>query len=741
VGIESRPGPFALAVIVATAALALAGSAWAAPSGDPGSDKSGRFDDPLIEQLDLQTLLNTPIDVWTPSKAPQKSYEAPAIVTTVTREQIAVWGHRSLGELLGHLLGFYVVDDHASTNVVVRGTSGGLYSDSSVIKVLIDGHPVAFSPTGGVGLGPELIPLSAIERIEIIRGPASSLYGADAFLGLVNIQTRAPDSAPRALAQLTIGEVGDQLATDVDAQIAGRAGWVEALLAVRQNHQDLSGLGLPDSSPAPNIPGFNRGVRAASGLDQSATSALATVTARPRPGRTIGLFGYHSALDRGSEFGSLFQLAHGLDGRGVLSENRVSHWQARGGLTWSEVITPRLQLSLRAAYFHGRTRDDNRIEVGSDFYYVRRRLGFRGGDLDVHVEWTPASRLVLAAGSGALVDDERLPARIAVAKQPIGDVGPGEIIPATSAYQGRKTFLNLGAYLQATWQPFDDDGSASWRAWGLGITGGLRYDHHNIYGGQLSRRLGLVGSPRSNLHVKLLHGSAFQAPSPFLLYAIPAATGDVVGNPQLRPQYVNTFEFQIEYAPTAVLGLSTALAYNRLDDKTEFIQQGINLVARNLARTTTVSWENKAELKYRDWLNGHLSFEVQRTRVDGGQQGYAADLIGNEGSLYPRMMIHAGAAAQLGPLPARLAVLASYIGTRRASGTNILLNAGDYHLPPYVLLEANLGSRTWHVLGSDLSFALSGKNLLDASGPMPGLSGVDYPLVPRRFFLQLNVGL
>src|SRR5437868_10309278 len=85
----------------------------------------------LIEQLDLQTLLNTPVDVWTPSKAPQKSYDAPSIITTVTREQISVWGYRSMAELLGHLLGFYVVDDHTTPNVAVRGNSGGLYSDSS----------------------------------------------------------------------------------------------------------------------------------------------------------------------------------------------------------------------------------------------------------------------------------------------------------------------------------------------------------------------------------------------------------------------------------------------------------------------------------------------------------------------------------------------------------------------------------------------------------------------------------
>jgi outer membrane receptor for ferrienterochelin and colicins len=107
-------------------------------------------------------------------------------------------------------------------------------------------------------------------------------------------------------------------------------------------------------------------------------------------------------------------------------------------------------------------------------------------------------------------------------------------------------------------------------------------------------------------------------------------------------------------------------------------------------------------------------------------------------------MIHSGLATQLGPLPARAAVLGSFIGARRASGTNILLNAGPYTLPSYFLLEGNIATRGFRVLrdpAQEISFSLSGKNLLGATGPSPGFSGVDYPLAPRSFFLQMNLGL
>jgi outer membrane receptor for ferrienterochelin and colicins len=687
----------------------------------------------LIERLDLQTLLNTPVDVWTPSKAPQKSYQAPSIITTVTREQILVWGYRSIAELLDHLLGFYVVDDHTSPNLVVRGISGGLYSDSSIVKVLINGHPVAFSPTGGTGLGPELIPLSAVERVEVIRGPVSALYGADAFLGLINIQTRQGDSVAGGTAWLSLGQVGERLATDVDVTAGMARGMVEALVAFRRTHQDLSGLELPASSPAPNIPTYNRGARAASGLDQGATSALATVTLRPRQSREVGAFAHYSAMDGGSEFGSLLQLANGYNERNAFSENRVSRWQARAGLSWREELTSLLNLSLRAAYSQGGTGDDNRLEVGSEFYYVHPRLGFRGGDLDGHLEWTITPTLVLAAGSSGFVDDEQLPSRIAIAKRPIEGVNRGQVIEAISASQGRKTFAGAGAYLHATWE--SDQGR-------LALTGGLRYDRHNVYGGQLSRRIGLVSSPRPNLHLKLLHGSAFQAPSPFLLHAVASSTRDVVGNPLLRPQYVNTVEVQVEWEPRPFLTLSTDVAYNLIDDKTEFIQQGINQIARNVAHTASLSWESQAELRFRQWLNAHLTCQLQRTVAGTVLPGYAGQVIGDDDSIAPRVLVHAGVAAQPMNLPLRAAVIVSYVGTRRASGTNILLNGGPYTLPPYTVLEANLATSGFRIIrhpDQEVSFSLNAKNVLGTTGAAPGFSGVDYPLAPRALFLQMNL--
>jgi iron complex outermembrane receptor protein len=708
-------------------ACVLAACLW--PARARAADPAGAQD----EELSLGALLDVTQEVWAATRTAQKNSEAPASITTVTREQIALWGYRSVAEVLGHLLGFYVIDDHTSANLAVRGISGGLYAESSIVKVLVDGHSVAFHSNGGNWLGPELLPLSAIERIEIVRGPASALFGADAFLGLINIRTRSGAGLRGAAAWLTVGRAGHRAATDVDVSAGLEQGPLDLMVAYRRTQQDLSGLRLPASSPAPSLPEDKQLDPVASGLDQGSSCALARLTYRPAAGTELGAFAYHSSMRRGAEFGSLYQLVHGTR-NGVTWDSRVSQSQSRAGLFLNQTLGQPLRLSARGQLFQGGPGDDNRLEVGSAYYYVRRRFGFRGADLEAQAEWTPGfsgGRARLVAGADTLVDDELLPSRIGVSKQPNASAPTGEVIETISVYQGHRRFFNSGAYLQAIWNPLDDL---------LSVTGGVRYDRHNVYGGQVSERVGLVSNPWQALHAKLLYGSAFKAPSPLLLHAVPSALGDVVGNPQLKPQHVRTVELEVGWQGWRALELTTNLAYSVLWDKTEFVQQGISQVARNVARAATLSWESSLEYKFHA-LAAHLSLEAQRTQRRTGQAGYADWLLGSSGGIYPNLMVHGGLVGHARSLPLRGTLQASLVGARRPSDTNILLNDGAYHLPAYLLLEAGIATRPFDLFGrghNEVSFSLTGKNLLDSGGPVPGFSGIDYPLAPRAFFLQAS---
>jgi hypothetical protein len=81
---------------------------WARPA--PAFSEEEASTEKEIQQLSLQQMLQTPLNVWTATKTQERRTQAPAIITTVTREQVEVLGFRSIAELLNNLLGFYVVD-------------------------------------------------------------------------------------------------------------------------------------------------------------------------------------------------------------------------------------------------------------------------------------------------------------------------------------------------------------------------------------------------------------------------------------------------------------------------------------------------------------------------------------------------------------------------------------------------------------------------------------------------------
>ncbi|MGC4067227.1 MAG: TonB-dependent receptor plug domain-containing protein [Polyangiaceae bacterium] len=210
--------------------------------------------DRTVDELNLVKLLN--VQVSTATKTSESMDEAPAVITVVTREDIHRWGYRNIGEVLSHCVGFFAVDDHIQPNVGVRGMNGGLGAESGAIKVMIDGRSVAYRTTSGNWLGAELIPLESIRQIEIIRGPASALYGADAFLGVVNIITESPDDARPVRARLLTGFTGANLSNQVDVVGNAKAGNFDFLVGAVAEYGSRSGLRMPSESPSPNVPAY-----------------------------------------------------------------------------------------------------------------------------------------------------------------------------------------------------------------------------------------------------------------------------------------------------------------------------------------------------------------------------------------------------------------------------------------------------------------------------------------------------
>jgi outer membrane receptor protein involved in Fe transport len=124
------------------------------------------------------------------SKYMQKASEAPSSISIITAEEIHTYGWRSLSEALSSLRGFYTTYDRDYYYMGVRGI--GYPGDlSSRLLVLVDGIRVNETALGGVLMGRGfIVDLDLVSRIEVIRGPASSLYGTNAMVGIVNVVTR-----------------------------------------------------------------------------------------------------------------------------------------------------------------------------------------------------------------------------------------------------------------------------------------------------------------------------------------------------------------------------------------------------------------------------------------------------------------------------------------------------------------------------------------------------------------------
>ncbi len=127
------------------------------------------------------------MQVVTASKKAQKISEAPATMITITQEQIEAYGWRDLKDVFKAIPGVdvsYNVQGELKTSVIMRGISG-----NQKILILQDGHK--YSPESGERfLYAYNMPLNIYKRIEIIYGPASGMYGADAYAGVINLITK-----------------------------------------------------------------------------------------------------------------------------------------------------------------------------------------------------------------------------------------------------------------------------------------------------------------------------------------------------------------------------------------------------------------------------------------------------------------------------------------------------------------------------------------------------------------------
>ncbi|WP_163988043.1 TonB-dependent receptor plug domain-containing protein [Pyxidicoccus caerfyrddinensis] len=652
-----------------------------------------------LSELPLEELMQ--VEIVTPTKQPQPLEQAPAIVSVITREEIVTWGYRSVAEALEHVPGFYIIRDFVTPNLGVRGLSAGHRSYNRVIKVLVNGQSTTFRADGTNFLGLEFIPMRVIERIEVVRGPASALYGANAYLAVVNVITRQPSAD--GLGELT-ARVGYGPPTGAGAEVLlqhARKSW-GALGAFRYGYVDRSGYELPAVSP--NFDTF--ATHESEGDISRPMSAFGAFDVEPSDKAALHFQALYNRLDAFAEFLDFGTLSH---------DNRIVVDNFAGRAKLDLAPTEWLEASAAVGLSAGGPSSQEHLNAGSTVTRPRRDFGYRA--IDLVLESSARTRgYSLLVGLDVIRDLEKPLTVFTVTNADGSETAPLGI-------QEEVLFQNVGVYGQGTAHPFES-------LPGFGLTANVRYDRHNIYGGDMNYHVGLAHAFTPELSVKLRIGTSFLAPNPLYLYAQPLYAGDVVGNPALLPETATTSEAQVLVTPHPKLLLSANAYLTDTNDTIVLLPQGAQTVLPvNVGTSRTLGVETEAR-----WSTGghHVVAMLQAQDTEEEREDPFLGTLSEPAAAYPRFLAELAWTWRSG-IVGTVGLRGRYVGARRASRGNVLLANEPYLFDPYALLGA-----MWMYEWKHARLHLQVNNLLDSRYAEPGYNGVDLPGLGREATLSFT---
>ena len=184
--------------------------------------------------MSLEDLVNVKITVA--SKNAESISDAPGVISVITQDQLKRFGGTTLGDVLKRVPSFLGTTVYMTDRSVIASRGEQAMPSSSHILLLINGRPIREVLEGGIKSEVyETFPVNMIERIEVIRGPGSVLYGSQAFSAVINVVTKSPDKNTTSVS----GAVGENLNNNVSANVNYKFGDFGIALAGR--YADKSG--------------------------------------------------------------------------------------------------------------------------------------------------------------------------------------------------------------------------------------------------------------------------------------------------------------------------------------------------------------------------------------------------------------------------------------------------------------------------------------------------------------------
>lgn len=644
-----------------------------------GSEPPAQPAGSTLADLSIEQLMEIPVEtVLSASKYEQKITRAPASVTIVTAAEIADFGHRTLADILRSVRGLYVADDRNYSYLGARGfLRPGDYNTR--VLLLIDGHRMNDNVYDSVYFGRDnAIDPEAIDRVEVIRGPSSSIYGSSAFLGVVNLITKRGAQLDGLEVSTAAGSFGSHRSRlSYGSRLASGA---EVSLSASYYHSN----GQPqiyypefDQRINPAAPAANNGIaenadaETAFGFTSNVTyrdlTCSASISSRTKTVPT-------------ASFGTVFNDAR----------YRTTDTRGYVDVALNRELRPDLRLQGRLFYdlysYCGNYPYDFAVAGPPPEVVIDKDHAF--GEW-IGSEWQLTGKI---ARQHTIVAGAEFRENLHQEQSSYYD-----ITPRLYTTDDRRHSRTLALYTQGEFVLGPK----------LLLNAGLRYDHYfDSFGGTVNPRVGLIYSPEERTTVKLLYGQAFRAPNVYERF--------YYSNPfdELVPEKIRTFEIAAEHYFTRRhrLGLSV-YRYNVSDLITQAILPSGDIYFANLDRAEATGAECELEGKYSFGLRLRTSYALQRTKdADSG-----AELTGS-----PRHLAKAGAIQSFGHDRFSAGLEFQYHGTVRTLAGR---TAPDFLIGNLTLIARQLPG--------GLEVSASVYNLFNTGSSYPGAEDHAQDLLPQ----------
>ncbi len=489
------------------------------------------------EEAELALIYGDKLTVSIATGSAQELRRAPAVATVITAEDILAMGATDLDQVLESVPGVHVA--RAPINYEPLYQIRGIHSTTNPhILMLQNGVPMTTMLSGSRGVIWGGYPVEHIARIEIIRGPGSALYGADAYSGVINIITKTAADAPGTEVGVAAGSFKTRNAM---LQHGGKIGPLDVAVYLRVGSTDgsrdiidadaQSARDARFGSHASLAPGpVNNGYDAVDGnLDLSLDKWRLRAGYKLRNNVGTGA-GVASALDPvGKEKGERIHTDLSWSDPQFARDWGVG--ATASFLQYKQRILEHLRLSPPGTVFPtGRFPDgmighpdtsERQVRLAASTTYSgfsghNLRFGIGHDDLDMY--HTATIKNYLFNGAGVPV--------------PAGPVADYSAIQPFMLPQRRKVDY---LYAQDEWHFAKD-----WTA-----TAGVRHDHYSDFGGTTNPRVALVWDASHDVTAKLLYGHSFRAPSFNEEYGINNPVNR--GNPDLQPETIRSLEAALSW--------------------------------------------------------------------------------------------------------------------------------------------------------------------------------------------------